>query len=72
MLRRHCEKVFPVLKLNRTLDQPEIRFMDDRGALQRVIEALPLQVVVCHTAKLVVDQRHQRVKRGVVAFSPSP
>jgi hypothetical protein len=32
--------VFPVLKLNRILDQPQIRFIYNRGALQGVIDAL--------------------------------
>ena len=71
-LRCHSEKVFPILKLNRTFDQSEIGFVYDRGALQRVIETLPPQVVVCHAAKLLVDQRHQQVKRGLVALSPLP
>jgi len=36
------------------------------------METLPLQVVVCYPAKLVVDQRQQCVQSGVVAFSPLP
>jgi hypothetical protein len=71
-LRCHGEEMFPILELNRTSNQPEIGFMYDRGALQRVIQTLPLQVVVCYPAKLVVDHRQQYVQRGVVAFSPPP
>ena len=71
-LRCHGEKVLPILELYGTFDQAEIGFMYDRGALQRVIGALPLQVVVRYPAKLLVDQRHQHIKRGLVAFSPSP
>jgi hypothetical protein len=69
-LRCHCEKVLPILELNGTFDQPEIRFVYDRGALKRVIEALSLQVVVRYLAQFLVDQRHEQVKRGLVAFSP--
>jgi hypothetical protein len=64
--------MLPILKLNRTLNQPEIRFMYNCSAFQRVIETLPLEVVVCYPAKLVVNQRHQCVQSGVVAFSPPP
>jgi hypothetical protein len=66
----HGEKMFLILKLNPALNQPEIGFMYDRGALQGVIETLPLQVVVRYPAKLVVDQWQQRVQSGVVAFEP--
>jgi hypothetical protein len=63
--------VFPVLKLNRILDQPQIRFIYNRGTLQGVIDALSLQVVVSYAPKFAVDQRHERVERSLIAFSPS-
>jgi hypothetical protein len=52
------------------IDEPQVRLMNERGRLQRVIPPLASEIG-CRTAvQLVVDYRHQPVSRGEVAVIP--
>ena len=53
--------------LGAVLEELEVRLVDERRRLQRLARALALQVVRREAPQLGVDQRHQRLERGLVA-----
>ena len=70
-LRRHREKVRPILPINiLRARQPNIRFVDQRRRLQRVTVTLALHVAMRDAPNFVVDERRQPVERGFVTLRP--
>ena len=69
-LSRYSEKVGAILPGDFTLaNQPQVRLMDNRSRLQRMIDALAAHVSGRQTVKLIVDAVHQfRGRPGVVMF----
>jgi hypothetical protein len=62
-LRGDAEEMRPVLPGYSVLvNQPQIRFVDNRGGRQRVISALAAEVRARQPAQLSVDKRHELVK----------
>src|SRR5207244_1711833 len=51
-------------------DQAEIRLVDQRGRLKRVIASLATQATACDAAQLRVHKRHQPVERSLAALAP--
>ena len=41
--------------------QAEVSLMNQRRALQRVLAAFPLEVMMCQAPKFVVDEREERL-----------
>lgn len=71
-LRRDTIKLGPVLPARILLiDETQIGFIDERGGLQCVSDALFPQVVPGQPAQLAVNERHQLIKRLLVASTPS-
>src|SRR5450631_795630 len=71
-LRRNRKEMGAILPLGKILiDQTNVSFVDQGGALQGVTRALVLQVMMSDTAQLCVNQGHQRVERFAVAASPA-
>jgi hypothetical protein len=60
----------PVFELPGAFDHPEIDFVHHGGALQSVISPLALQAVVRDASEFGINQRHERVERGLIPFSP--
>jgi len=50
-------------------DQADVRFVNQRGRLKRVTGPLVAQLAIGEAAQLGIDQRHQAIKRGLVASS---
>ena len=60
-----------ILKLDRLLaDHPHIGFVNQRRALQCVVGAFRLEMVMSQTAKLVVDQGQEILEGFFVALFP--
>jgi hypothetical protein len=49
----------------------QIRFVDQGGALQRVVATLALQIMMRQAPQFGVDQRHQRLQRLAVPVPPA-
>src|ERR1051326_6142238 len=49
----------------------QISFVHDGGAGEGGLRRFELQVVARHALKLVVDERHELLKRGLVAPAPT-
>src|SRR5262245_38915150 len=70
-LSRDTEELRPILPGNTTLvDQTQIRFVDQRGWRERVIQTLVAQIQRCAPAQFCVDDHHQIVARAKVATRP--
>jgi hypothetical protein len=70
-LRRHSEKVGPVLPFRRVLaDQTKVSFVNQCRTLQCVIGALVPQMAACHPTQLIVDQGYERISRILIAVPP--
>ena len=70
-LRGYTKKVRAVLPLRRSLsNQAQIRFVDQGGALQRVVGAFAAQMAARLPAQLVVNHWDQRFPRFLVALAP--
>jgi hypothetical protein len=69
-LGRYRKEVLPVFKLPGAARQAQICFVYDSGALESMVHTLASQVVVCDASKLLVDERHERIKRCRIARSP--
>jgi hypothetical protein len=54
----------------RLSDQPDVRFVDERGGLQCVIGTLAAQRRFREAVQLAVDDRHQRIERSGLAVVP--
>ena len=52
------------------IDHTEIRFVNERGGLQRVVGALALQIPAREGPQLLVNQRHQLLRHAFIAFTP--
>jgi len=52
------------------IDQTNVRFVDQRGRLQRVALSFPAHVAAGEPVQLVVDQRIQLVERGLISVAP--
>ena len=66
------EKVGAILPLRRILArQPHIGFVYQGRALQSVVGAFPLQVIVRQAAQFVVDHRHEDIECLTVSLSPT-
>ena len=69
--RRHREEVGAVAPLEAIdIDQPQIRFVDERRGLQRVAGAFGPHVVVRKAVQLVVHDRDERVAGGRILPGP--
>jgi hypothetical protein len=53
------------------LDQPQIRFIDQRRRLQRVPGAFASHIVSGQTMQFGMNQRDQLLQRRLVAIAPS-
>ena len=51
-------------------DHAQVRFMDERGRLQRMARILLVHVTLSHLSQFVVDERHQFVERLTIAAIP--
>ena len=51
--------------------QPQVRLMDQSRALQGMVAALALQIMVGQAAQFVVDQRHEGFQGLPVAPAPT-
>src|SRR5262249_46302514 len=70
-LRRNCVEMGSALPANwPVFGQPEIRFVDQRRALKRVIEAFSSKVVLRNAAQLFVENRSGLVEGLGIAFGP--
>jgi hypothetical protein len=69
--RRDGDEVRAILRGGRpSVEEPEVGFVDQGFGFERVRATLAAQVAVRDGAQLVVDERHQRVQRGLVARAP--
>ena len=50
--------------------QPQIRFMDQGGGLQRMARTLLVHVAAGHSSQLRINQRHKLIERRLVAVAP--
>ena len=62
--RAEVRAVLPALRA--VLQQLQVRLVDERRRLQRLARALALEIVRGEPPQLGVDQRHQRLERGLV------
>lgn len=66
--RRERQEMRPVRKLClRSAEDPEVRLVDERGRLQRMVPALALQVAPGHAMQFRIDDRQELVGRTSVA-----
>ena len=71
-LRGDGEKMSTILPLWQVLlGQAYVRFMNQRGALQGVIGAFLLKIAAGDAVEFVIDERHQRIERGLVSATPA-
>ena len=59
---RHCTRLIST--------EPQIRLVDERGRLQRVIRPLAGHVAPGQLPQLVVHERHELIERGRLSLSP--
>ena len=70
-LRGHAEKVRAAVERGqRLIDEPRVRFVDERGRLQRVVRPFAAHVRARQPAQLLVDDGRQLVERGLVTAAP--
>ena len=70
-LRRHAEKVRPILPIDLPLvDEPEVHLVDQGRGLQGVVGPLAPKLARRHATELRVDQRQQLIERSLVAATP--
>jgi hypothetical protein len=63
------EEVTPVYPIRVLAEKPQIRLVNQHRSLQRVSRALSAHVASGQAAKFVVDQRHRRIKGGLIAVT---
>src|SRR5205814_8691097 len=51
-------------------DHAQVRFMDERGRLQRMAGILLVHVTLSHLSQFVIDERHQFVERLTITMIP--
>ena len=69
--RRGAKKMRSILPVDLTLiDEPEIRLVNQRGRLERVVDPFFPKLARGDAAHLRVDERQQLVKRTAVAATP--
>lgn len=54
----------------RAINQPQIRFIKQRGSLQYVAQHLPPHLLMREPVQLVINQRHQSFQRRLVILAP--
>jgi hypothetical protein len=59
-----------ILQLHRFSQQSQVGLMHQSGALQRVVAAFGLQVVMSQAPQLLVDQKNESLERVFVALPP--
>jgi len=65
------EELCPVLPANaRLVHEPDVRFVDERRRLERVIRTLAAQPGPGQAVKLRVHDRHQLVERAAISGAP--
>ena len=70
-LSRNGEEMGAVLPVHAlVIDQPQVRFVDQRRRLQAVAGTLAPHVPVRQTTELVVDDRHQEGERTLIPVAP--
>jgi hypothetical protein len=70
-LRRDAEEMRPILPRDMALFQkPEVRFMDERGRLQRVTAALATQLGCSPAPEVLIQEGDQFVGRFALTFAP--
>jgi hypothetical protein len=70
-LSRDAVKMLAALPFREVLfDQSQVGFINQRGRLQRVAGPFTAQVAAGQFAQLLVDDRHQLIESGAVAFAP--
>jgi len=69
-LRRHSKEVRAILPIDFLLPgQTKIRLVHQSGSLQRVANALTLNVTMRNTPQFVIDQGRQTIERSFVALA---
>jgi DnaK suppressor protein len=70
-LRRDAEKVRPILPAYIFLiHHPQIGFMDQGSALERMVGAFAAQITLGQPMQLVIDKGHQSLQRLTIAITP--
>ena len=66
------KKMGTVLPLGQVLlSQSHVRFVNQCGALKSVVGTFPLKIAVGDPVEFAVDERHQRVERGLISVTPT-
>ena len=71
-LRGNGKKMGTILPLRQVLlGQAYVSFVNQCGALEGMVGTFSLKIAAGDSVEFVVDQRHQRVERGLVAVAPA-
>jgi len=70
-LRGDAEEMRSALPFNVLIDQPQVRFMHQGGALQRVPGALAVKISSSEATQFFVNERKQLLDRFGVALLPA-